>query len=93
MTYLIGMISASDLALSIASFMTGGITLSSWIDSIYPTFNTAPLIFLNVLCNLLAFFSFTAYFLNPFDYCSYYPSIYGYYDPYPYASKYLYVLQ
>jgi hypothetical protein len=29
MTYLIGMISASDLALSIASFMTGGITLSS----------------------------------------------------------------
>jgi hypothetical protein len=33
-TYLIGIISASDLALSIASFITGGITLSSYIDRI-----------------------------------------------------------
>jgi hypothetical protein len=47
-TYFTGIISASDLAFSIASLITGGTIAFSYVLNIYPSFKTAPLIFRNV---------------------------------------------
>jgi hypothetical protein len=49
------MMSASDLAFSIASRMMGGKTDSSLVLKIYPIFKAPPLIFLKLFASLSAF--------------------------------------
>ena len=64
-TCLSGMISASDLAFSMASLMTGGSTDSSLVLNIYPILRAPPLIFLKLLASLSAFFWLMAYLATP----------------------------
>jgi hypothetical protein len=64
-TYFNGIISASDLAFSIASLIIGGKIDCSLVLNIWPIFSAPPLIFLKLFANLFAFFSFNAYFATP----------------------------
>ena len=60
-----GIISASDLAFSIASLIIGGSTDSSPVLSTCPILRAPPLIFLKLLANLFAFLSLSAYLASP----------------------------